>query len=163
MNPQLPVQWSPVDLVLEAIAAVGLAGQIGLLLPKLPRLPEQVPVHFDFAGRPDRMGPRATLTVLPLVSLVAFVLLTVVARLPHLANYPVAITPDNAARQYRLATILLTLVKTEMVWLVGFLGWRAARVALGEATGLGRYFLPVFLAVLAGTPLLWVILTLRAR
>ena len=163
MNPQLPSQWTPLDLGLEAMAAAGLVAQLGIVLPRLPHLPGRIPVHFDFAGRPDRWGSRAEFNLLPVVSLLVFVLLTVVARLPHLANYPVAITPDNAARQYRLAMIMLTLIKAEIMWLLAFLGWKITRVAAGQASGLGRGFLFVFLGTMLGTPLVWVALTFRSR
>lgn len=163
MNPKLPPQWGPFDLVLEVLAATGLAALLGIILPRIPHLPARVPVHFDFAGRPDRWGSRGEFTILPVVALVVFVLLTVVARLPHLANYPVPITPENAERQYRMATVVLTLIKAEIMWGFAFLGWKIIRIALQQADGLGRGFLAVFLVVLLGTPLVWMALTFGER
>ena len=44
----------------------------GFLAFRFPVLPESVPLHFDAAGQPDRIGPRQGLFLLPLIGLLAW-------------------------------------------------------------------------------------------
>ena len=44
----------------------------GFLAFRFPALPESVPLHFDAAGQPDRIGPRQGLFLLPLIGLLAW-------------------------------------------------------------------------------------------
>jgi uncharacterized membrane protein len=54
-----------------------------------PRIPDRLPLHFDFAGRPDRWGTRSALLVFPAVALGLTVLFYVLsAYLPRLARHP---------------------------------------------------------------------------
>jgi uncharacterized membrane protein len=72
------------SLLLEAAGLV-LVG-LGFLLAwrSYPSLPEQVPLHFNFRGTPDRWGPRRTIWLLPVVSLCVYALLSglMLLRLP---------------------------------------------------------------------------------
>ncbi len=163
MRPVLPAPWTPLDVALEASAAAGLLAHLSWMLPRLPHLPAKVPVHFDWSGRPDRWGSRNELAVLPVVALVMYTLLTVIARLPHLANYPIEITPENAAHQYRMTTVMLSILKVEITWLLAFLGWKITRIAQGEASTLGTAVPIVILASVLLTPTVWLVLTLAAR
>ncbi|MGO2655081.1 MAG: DUF1648 domain-containing protein [Pseudoclavibacter sp.] len=83
-----------------------LAGLIYLLV-SYPSLPEVIPTHFGIHGEPDAWGPRGSLIGLGLVWLLLSVLVAGLARYPHVANYPVEVTGQNAARLYRIASQLL--------------------------------------------------------
>ena len=163
MRPVLPAPWTPLDIALEACAAAGLLAQLAWMLPRLPHLPDKVPVHFDFSGRPNRWGSRSELAVLPVVALVMYTLLTVIARLPHLANYPIKITPENAAHQYRMTTVMLSVLKVEIMWLLTFVGAKIIRIAEGTARTLGAASTLAMVSLVILTPTVWLVLTLAAR
>ena len=44
----------------------------GFLCYRFPALPERLPLHFNAAGQPDRIGPRQGLFLLPLIGLLAW-------------------------------------------------------------------------------------------
>ncbi|MCS7219912.1 MAG: DUF1648 domain-containing protein [Anaerolineae bacterium] len=58
-----------------SLLALGLLGTLvlfGWLSIAYPGLPEQIPLHYDIQGMPDRIGPRAGLFVLPMIALLTW-------------------------------------------------------------------------------------------
>ena len=64
-------------------------------------LPEEVPVHYRLDGTPDRMGGKGHLIVQALLGLGMWYGLQALARVPHVFNYPVDVTVENADAFYR--------------------------------------------------------------
>lgn len=124
-------------------------------------LPAQVPAHFDAAGRADAWSGRWILTLVTVMSAVTYVATGLVCRAPHRFSYWVAITPENAERQYRLGRLLWRVAGAQAVWLMAYLQWQIIQVALGRSSGLGAWFLPAAVVVLVVTAC-WVITRARA-
>lgn len=61
-------------LTLLGVGSLALLGLIGLLCLQFPSLPLLIPLHFNAAGNPDRLGPRAEVFVIPLIGLLALLL-----------------------------------------------------------------------------------------
>jgi hypothetical protein len=116
-RPVLQIERTPADVILELAAGAAMFAQVALAAWAWGRLPERIPMHFDFAGNPDRWGGRWTILLLPLVTAVLYALLGFVARFPHTFNYPWPITAGNAARQYALARGLLVALRVVLGWL----------------------------------------------
>src|SRR5690606_34838390 len=106
--------------------------------------------HFDFSGRPDAWAGKGGLLAVPIVLLGLYALLTLIGRAPHLYNYPVEITPENARTQYLLARALLAELKATICVALAYLAWAAAAVARGARESLDPWFLVVMLAVVTG-------------
>lgn len=109
-RPRLELPLTGADKVLQLTGAVVMAVFLVVVAATFSGLPEQIPVHFGLNGEPDDWGSRGEVLVLPLVALLQFALLSVLARFPHRYNYMVRITAANAERQYRLASRLLYLL-----------------------------------------------------
>jgi hypothetical protein len=58
-------------LVVGLIAVLALFGLVSARLPTLPRL---LPLHFDAAGQPDRVGPQAQIFFVPSIGLIVLLL-----------------------------------------------------------------------------------------
>jgi uncharacterized membrane protein len=139
------------DYLCEAAGIAGLLVLAGVVGSAWPDLPASVPSHFGPDGLPDAFGPRGTILILPAAGLGLYLLLTVISRFPHTFNFPWPVTPENAERQYRIARAALCALKGQTLWLFVYISWRTVSVARGEAGGLGIWFLPVFLALMAIT------------
>ena len=164
--PTRPSQGSPpgLRLWLELAALAALLLAIGVAVQAWPRLPGTVPMHFDLAGEPDGWGGRGSILVLPGSALFLYLLLTGVQRLPsHWYNYPVTITEENRERQYRLARDLVVWMKAAVLGLFAHVTVAVVRTALGEATGLGAWTVPLWLAVIFGILGVYFARALRAR
>lgn len=162
-RPRLTIEPTPTDRVVEAAAVAGLAFAFATVALYWPALPERVPTHFGFAGKPDAWGTKSSLWFLPGMLAVLYIVMTVVCRFPHVFNYPVPITPENAESQYRIALEAIRWLKMECIWILAYLNWQVIQVALGSAEDLGVWFVPVTLAVVLGTSLVFIIRAYRAR
>jgi uncharacterized membrane protein len=162
-RPILKIPLSPTEYGLEVFAVLGLL--FGFMTARLywTRLPESIPTHFGAAGRPDAWGPKWNLLLLPAVSLLMYALITIVSRFPHIYNYPVQITEENAERQYRIARSLMYWLKAEIVWLLTYLEWGSIQVALGNARGLGVTMLPILTVIMLATVGIYMYRARKAR
>jgi len=101
-------------LGLLATGFLALLVLIGLLCFQFPALPQLVPLHFDAAGRPDRLGIRSQVFTIPLIGLLALLLNGTLGGLVY--------------RHERVASYLLwggTVLIQVLVWIatVGVLEW----------------------------------------
>jgi uncharacterized membrane protein len=156
-RPRIKIPLNTHDFAIEFLGLSFLIILIIIPLIYYNRLPERIPVHFNAAGTPDGFGSRSSLFILPATGLFMYLLLTVLAAFPHIFNFPVTITPENAEVQYRLATRLLRILKTVILILFSFISWMSVRTATGNATGLGKMFLPVFIILTFGVIIIYLV------
>jgi uncharacterized membrane protein len=145
VRPRIKLKRTPIDWVLEFVAFAFLLILIILPLAYFKTLPETVPVHFNSAGQPDGYGSRSSLMLLPLIGAFMYLLMTILEAFPHIYNFPVEITPENAHIQYRIATRLIRILKKVILVLFSFISYQTIKTATGGAAGLGKAFLPLFL------------------
>jgi uncharacterized membrane protein len=110
-------------------------------------LPDTIPIHFDAAGKVDNFGSKLTIYLVPLIGTLLFVMMTIVNRFPHIFNYAVEITQENALRQYTNATKLIRYLKLALLVIFTLITVFTIRAAKGESAGLGIWFLPLTLAI----------------
>ena len=110
-----------------------------LVLYYWPALPERVPSHFGASGRPDAWSGRNFVLFPAIVPTVLYLGLTVLSFFPRIYNYPVPITPENAARQYGLARSLVIVLKALLAWTFAAIVWKSLQTAVGQAEGLGAW------------------------
>lgn len=65
-----------------------IAAQWLVPLAAMSSLPEQIPIHFDFAGNPDGYGSRATVWLTPIIATFLGFLAIVLLRYPSSFNVP---------------------------------------------------------------------------
>jgi Protein of unknown function (DUF1648). len=93
------------------------------------RLPERIPLHFDAMGRPDGWGSPAMLLLLPAVTLMIYLLFTVVSSFPGSFHFPVRVTILNRQRMQDLALDLMAWLKVEIVSLLTWMQWMTIELA----------------------------------
>jgi uncharacterized membrane protein len=116
-------------------------------------LPDRIPTHFDFAGRPNGWGSPSGLLLLPAVAVALYLGMTVVARFPSTFNYPVRVTTENRSRLEALALGLIVWLKTELVCLFTGIQWTTVQAARhpGEGLSVLLAMVPVYILVVLGT------------
>jgi uncharacterized membrane protein len=159
MRPILHIPPSPLEVILEIAAFAGVVHCVAGLVRSWASLPDRVPIHFGFDGRPDSWGRRYILLALPIVAILLYVGMSVMSRYPHTYNYPWRITEENAEWAYRSARLLVGLLKAELVWLLAWLQQGPIRVAVGEAKGLPVRFTAAALLVPLLTVVVYVVMT----
>jgi uncharacterized membrane protein len=93
------------------------------------RLPDRIPIHFDIAGHPNGWGSPTSFIFLPILSLVLFLFLTVIARFTSMFNYPVELTEANRDRLQSLTIDLLAWIRTEIVCTFALAQWMGSHLA----------------------------------
>ena len=129
------------DIILEAIAGIILLFIVFQFIIEYPGLSDQVVTHFDARGNPDTLGHKSFLFILPVVSIIMYAGLTILNRFPYLFNYPVAITADNAFKQYQLAKSLIIGLKTCIIGMFAYIQHKTIEVTIGQSSGLGIFFI----------------------
>jgi uncharacterized membrane protein len=127
---------SPIDHALAALAVAGVVAGFALVVRAMPTLPDTVPTHFAIDGTADSWGSPGSLWTLPAVGAALTAMSLVLSAFPRLWNVPFAVTPANAAEQYRLVRGFLLQTTAAVAWLFVYISWGTIRAARGVAAGL---------------------------
>lgn len=154
---------STFERTLRIASLVGVVFLFFLVVVYWSHLPDSIPIHYNAAGKPDSWSGKWSLLILPIVCLVIYIGLSILTRFPHLYNFPWKITEENKERQFHLAQMLVLSIKTEGIWLFGYIQWQTVQIALGKSDGLGTSFSFIFLGVIFGTIGIYIMKALTAR
>lgn len=114
----------------KLVAALALVADLIATAVMWPRLPEQVPVHWNFAGEADRYGSRWELMVFgPGLMLLTWVLLVVLKRVDPKASRPLPPDAPPAEAGTREGVIAVVL------WLLAVVHVSAMLQAVGSPLG----------------------------
>jgi len=150
-RPRIAIELTGLDRALEGLALSGLL--VLILLPAVyyADLPDTIPQHFNAKGEADGFGSKTFVWFLPGIGAALYIFMTVLNRSPHIFNYTVKITEENAAEQYRLATRLIRWLKAFVVLLFVYITWGIISGAMTGKTSLSPWLLFVVLAINFGT------------
>lgn len=150
-RPKLIIPKSNLEKILGILGILGVITTWIYLIVSWEQIPQQIPTHFGFSGKPDSWGSKGAMLALPIVASFLYLLLTITSKFPQYYNYMVNITEENAKRQYQNARILMAWMAVEITVVFSYLEWKSIQVAMNKSSGLGMYFLPVFLIIIFGT------------
>lgn len=156
-RPVIKIAYSKTEKALEVVSIILIAVNIYVLIKYYNMLPYTIPKHFNGAGVPDAFGNKGGILFLPILVLVMYILFTVLSKFPQVYNYPVEINEENAEFQYKAARTMMIAIKAEIAGCFTYVEFRTVMVALGKAKGLGIGFLPVFLVLLFGTIIFYIV------
>lgn len=146
-RPILKIAWTSADKLVETLGWVALLAIWILTITNYSNLPDTIPIHFNASGEADGFGGKGMILTLPIVGSVLFIGMTILNKHPHLFNYPIKMTADQALNQYTNATRLVRYLKFSIVVIFGLIVLQTIRNVNGEADGLGYWFLPLTLGL----------------
>lgn len=147
-RPKIKIESQTGDNLLEIGAIAALIFTITYVIINYAQMPARIPTHFNFSGQVDGYGDKSSLLFLPVVPVFLYTLFTIINRYPHVFNYPVKITQENAAIQYELGTRLMRSVKFIIMALFASLSYEIIGSTYAHATTSSWWMLPVEIAVL---------------
>ena len=103
-KPRIKVPYESMDIILELINLAMIIFIIAYTAISFVELPDTIPTHFNAKCEADGFGSKWTIWILAGISVFIYVLLYFVNKAPHLHNYMVNITEENALRNYRFST-----------------------------------------------------------
>ncbi len=150
-RPKIKIALDLFDKMVEGVGLLALLFLIGVPVVYYGDLPAAIPGHYGFSGVPDAFIDPATIWFLPALGLVLYIGMTALSRFPHILNYPIEITAENAGRVYRLASKMVRVIKTEIVCMFSYITYSTIQTALGKQSGLGNYLIMIFVVLIFGT------------
>nr|WKN34112.1 DUF1648 domain-containing protein [Tunicatimonas sp. TK19036] len=142
-QPKIHIKLTATDTFIEILGWVAILGIWLLTLLNYAALPETIPVHYNGAGEADGFGSKGHILMLPLISMLLFIGLTILNRFPHILNYPTSIRQENALWQYTNATRMFRFLKLVITLLFGLIVFKTQQNAHDHTEGLGAWFLPL--------------------
>ena len=162
-RPRIKLQLNQTDKILEVVGWVFVFGIWALPLINYFDLPEIIPIHFNGAGKADGFGNKTHIFVLPIISTLLFIGLTILNKHPHIFNYPSQITKENAVDQYTNATRMMRVLKLVIVLLFGLIVFRKIQIVNGHADGLGTWFLPFTIGLFIMLTLYFLMMSMKDK
>jgi len=150
-RPKIKIELEPIDKIIEWVGVLGLIILIGLPLYYYNELPETVPRHFGANGKPDAYSGKGIIWTLPVIGFAMYFGLIWLNKYPHIFNYPQKVTQENAKRLYATGKRMIRTLNTLITWIFAYITYSTIQVALGNQSGLGTWFLPIFMISTLGT------------
>jgi len=126
---------SKADLLFESLALLGLLSSVCLYIFSIDSLPEKIPTHFGFSGKPDSWGSKNNLVIPLIVSFFMYLLLTISWFFPDRFNYPVKINSANKENLRKIGQRLLLLIKAELIFIFYFSSIKLSKLVMEKRKG----------------------------
>ncbi len=147
-RPKIRIELTTTDKVVEILGwSVILAIWI-FTIASYSSLPDTIPIHYNGAGEADGFGSKINMLVLPFISTILFVGMTIANKFPQVFNYPTKITEENALRQYINATRMMRFLKLVLVVLFSLIAFKTIQSTRVQSAGLGIWFLPLTMGLI---------------
>ena len=131
-RPKIKVPYQQIDTILELVSATILIFIIAYTIISYSELPETIATHFNAKGEADGYSSKSTIWILAGVSVFIYALLFFINKVPHLHNYMVNITKENALKNYRLSTRMLRCTNLFCLLLFAIILYDIINIAKGE-------------------------------
>lgn len=110
-----------------------------------PELSDQIPTHYNAAGKVDQYGSKLKIWLLPGIGFIALLSMAILNRYPQLHNHNVKITEQNAYKYYRFSTRLVRFSSLFVIIVFSIIQYITIQKGIGNAAELGAWFLPYIL------------------
>ena len=110
-----------------------------------PDLPNEIPTHFNGRGQADAFGSKQSIWILMGVFSSIFIGIYILNKYPHLHNYTVKITEENALKNYRFSTRILRVVNFLNLLLLAYILKTMMTPYEKQSTAFGGWFLPTIM------------------
>lgn len=144
-RPRIKVPFEGIDIFLELVSITFLLLMWVYLIMEYPDLPETVASHFNAKGEADNYSNKSFMWFLPILSSFMYIGLFVLNKYPHVHNYMVNITDENALKNYRFSTRILRIVNTLTVIMFTYIIYNIVQSAKENEIQIGSWFLPIVL------------------
>lgn len=146
-RPRIKVPFETVDVIIEFISITLLILMWVYCIVNYMELPDTIATHFNRAGEPDDFGSKQTVWIIPIIATVMYIGLFMLNKYPHMHNYMVNITEENALKNYKFSTRIVRVVNFLCVMLMTYITYMIVESAFGKQFNLGTWFVPVVIGV----------------
>lgn len=160
-RPIIKLEWSAMDKIMEGLGFLALVLLLVLPIYFYPELPDRIPRHYDASGQVTAYGAKGMIWLMPIMGLITYAGLFFLNKVPHIFNYPTAITPENAEKQYRGATRMMRTLNLAIVFIFLYLTYSTIQTSLGVQEGVGEFFMGVAMGLLTAIIVIYLAWSLK--
>lgn len=147
-----------INRILNILCLIVLIGITIYLIIRWNSMPKLIPTHYDFAGNVDSYGSKGSVLMMPIMSWVLYILITVIEMFPALWNTGVKVTEENKFRVYAILRLMLDIIKFIIVVSFAYI-----TICSVEFMPLGRWFTFVEVGTIFLTIILCLVKLYKAR
>lgn len=162
-RPKVSTKKEYTDVFLDVFAMFSVILMFVFVTDIFNQLPDTIPTHYNFASEPDSYSSKFTLWLIPIISLILFLGLSILNKYPHIFNYPTKITEENAVKHYKYAARLIRVLNLIISSCFLYVTYSGIQTALGNANGLTNYFVIVFLVLIFGAIGFYLVFALKNK
>ncbi|WP_353778147.1 DUF1648 domain-containing protein [Winogradskyella sp. 3972H.M.0a.05] len=146
-RPKIKVPLENFDYIIELISITLLVLTWYYVISQYADLPETIASHFNAEGEADGYSGKIVLWLLPGLSTLIYVGLLILTKYPHIHNYMVNITEENALKNYRFSIRMLRIVNFLCVLLFAYIVFKMIEGARDNQSSLGTGFVIIVIAI----------------
>ncbi|MFC4077210.1 DUF1648 domain-containing protein [Salinithrix halophila] len=162
-RPALSIPKSKVELIIDILSIIVIVFTLLNVLIAWGNLPDRIPTHVSGSGNVDDWGSKWYIFLEPILQVIFYISLTILGRFPHLFNYPFSFSENKADLIYRNGKMLVSCLKLELVFLLGYLSWETIEIALEKKQFLGSLGIPIGVACLIFTIIYFIVRLSRIK
>ncbi|MCH2195416.1 DUF1648 domain-containing protein [Kordia sp.] len=160
-RPRIKVPLAPIDTILEASTIALLIALWIYVIISYNSLPEIVPTHVDIKGNVDGTGHKNTIWFLLGITTIITIGLHVLTKFPHIHNYMVKITEENAEHNYQISNRLLRFVNILTLLLLAYVCYSSIQKAFGNDFFLESALMYIIIAYSVVMPIVLIVFMLK--
>lgn len=154
----MKIERSWYDNFIEVCCILSLICTLVYLIAVWDSIPDEIPGHYNAAGEIDRITGKGSLIVLPIITWILYIGLSIIEKFPQIWNTGVRITDQNRDRVYRILKNMSGTLKLLLVIVFSYLTINSAM-----AKPLPIPFLPVSLVVIFSLLIFFSVKLVRAK
>lgn len=154
----MKIKRGKLDIILNVLCLIILISTILFLIVIWSKIPDKVPMHHDFAGNTDRWGAKLEIIILPIITWIMYIFMTIIEKSPQVWNTGVKITEENKERVYSILLHLISTLKFIVVCVFTYL-----TVQTAVTFELSTWFLPIFIVGIFGDLLYWILKLFKVK
>lgn len=136
--------------ILNCLSIVMMSSTFLYLTLYWTRIPHKIPAHYNAAGIIDRWGDKKEIWFIFIVTILMYIMMSLIEHFPKLWNTGVTLTEENQERIYQLLKSMLVTMKFLLVLIFTFLTINSAL-----ARSLPVYFTGLTLGLIFGTMIIY--------
>ncbi len=141
-RPKIKVPLEGLDIILDILAATVLILLISYAFISYSDLPDTIPSHFNAKGEVDGYSDKTMLWLLPGLGIIIFFGMYILNKFPHMHNYMVNITEENALKNYRLSTRIVRFTNLFIMVIFGIVLFNIVESAKNNNSDMDNWILP---------------------
>lgn len=147
----MKIKRGKLDIILNVLCLIILISTVLFLIVIWSKIPDKVPMHHDFAGNTDRWGAKLEIIILPIITWIMYIFITITEKFPQVWNTGVKVTEENKEQVYSILLHLISTIKFIVVCVFTYL-----TVQTAVTFELSAWFLPIFILVIFGDSFYWI-------